>query len=277
MLLRIIITLFFLITFQTKVKAQDINNNAKLWYSTYVYKKLNKKFYLDNYLLLGFNVQSHAFSFVQNEVNLNYRVNRKIEFNIGGAIYFYNWNKSYKTVYSNTISRLGTINFNRFQAGITYKSKLSKSLRLKHNLGVQSYFPSLEKYQTRFGYGAKLSYYKRRIPLDFSPFLQYNIYYYINGVPLIYYNENGTFETFKSSNGLHRQRLKLGFRIKPFKKHKNIATTFYTSYQEEMNLNEWGSRPLNYTRPLPHNNKQQIYYQFNNYLVYGFQMNIILN
>ncbi len=255
--------------------AQDLLQGNKNWYSTYLFCKLNKRFFLDDYLLVGFDTQGHKFSFVQNDLALNYKLTSKLTTFVGVANYIYKWQPTYNGVYDIPVSRIGTISFLRASVGFKYKSHFLKNFEMDQSLAFQSYYPSLEKYQSRIAYSNQISYARKKTPWSLSPFAQVGLYYYLNGIPSIYYDNDGQMSGYYSADGLHRMRLKFGLKMKPFKNHSNFGVILYYCVQKEFNFNKLGGHLLNTSRNLPISEKQTIVYPFNNYNIYGVQLNYI--
>lgn len=257
--------------------SQDLSQDQKLWYSSYLYFKLNNKFFVDDYILNGYNAQGHSFSFVQNDLNLNYRITKKMTVFTGMANYIYQWNSIYNQSYAGPISRLGTISYLRGNIGLKFKCKIFKTFEMDQSLAFQTYYPSLEKYQSRVSYSNQLSFVKKGTPLSFSPFVQMGLFYYLNGIPSIYYDKDGNYEGYYSSNGIHRIRLKFGLKMKPFKKQDKFGMVLYYCIQKEININGFGGHDLNTSRPAPITTPQTINYPFNNYNILGVQFNFIFS
>ena len=267
--------LFFFLSF--KLFSQDLLDGDKVWYSTYLNKKINKRFYVDDYFLVAFNGARHSFSFVQNDLALNFRVNRFTNISMMYSRSMYNWNKSYKNVYSQSITALNTIDFNRFALGINHTLRLSPKLRLKQYFNVQYYFPQLEKYQFRFKYDAKISYSFKKTKFRFRPFITQSLFYYLNGIPAFYYTESGGIGDYSSPNGIHRSRTKIGVSFRPIKKVKNFSIVAYYTMQKEFNIKGFGN-DLNIHQPISSNgvNPSRVVYPFNSYNVFGLQFNVFL-
>lgn len=257
--------------------SQDLSQDQKLWYSSYLYFKINNKFFIDDYILNGYNAQGHSFSFVQNDLNLNYRITKKLIVYTGIANYIYKWSSIYNQSYAGSISRFGTISYLRGNIGLKLKLKLGKILEMDQSLAFQSYYPSLEKYQSRVAYSNQLSFAKRGTPLSFSPFVQFGLFYYLNGIPSIYYDKDGNYDGYYSADGLHRMRFKFGVKMKPFKKQDNFGIVLYYCIQKEFNIDGIGGHDLNTSRPVPLTSSQTINYPFNNYNILGVQFNFIFN
>lgn len=263
------------------VFSQDVLDGSKVWYSSYLYHKLNKKIYIDDYLLVSFNALQHSFSFLQNDLSINYELSKK------SAIYFtysramYNWTPAYKDLYVQPITSFNTIDFNRLAIGGKYDIKFKKYWKLDQDLSAQFYFPQLEKYQSRFTYDVKIAFKSKKMPLQLSPFITESIFYYQNGIPTFYYNEDGSLGDYKSPNGFHRIRTKFGLSFHPVKTIKKLGVIVYYSMQKEFNIPGLGN-DLNISSPgnsgdvqkvtLP----QRVIYPFNDYNVFGIQLNLFL-
>ena len=210
MINRILIILF--LSFQTLIFAQDINGEKKFEYSSYLYFKVNKKIYIDNFNLMCFDSRRHIFNFMQNDLTFNYKLTKQFILMFGDALYINNWSPQYNQAYRNKIY-LGAIYFNRPTIGVKYIFKFNKKLELEENMTFQYFTPSMEKYHSRITLGSKLSYDNRKWPLEFEPFAQMILYYYLGGESMMYYKDDGSYDGYYSPNGLHRYRFRLGFKI----------------------------------------------------------------
>ena len=215
------------------------------------------------------------------DLSINYKLNPKQSIYAGYTQSFYKWQPFYDK-YNKTISPLQTISFNRIFAGYKYRLNIISRLRLRNNFGVQYYLTQLEKYQLRFTYKGKLYWYDKNLPMKLKPFIQTSLYYYQGGIPIIYYDNQGNIDSFKSPNGLHRYRLKFGISLKPVKKVKQLGITIYYAIQQEFNLKGFGN-DLNVVRPgttadIAYSFTPQVSgvkYPFNNFNILGFQINFI--
>lgn len=272
----ILITIIF--TFNTvKMMAQDLTQDQKIWYSSYVLLKINKKIYLDNYLLNGYNAEGHKFSFIQNDFALNYKFSKKFIAFVGVANYFYKWSSIYNQSYSGSISKMGTISYIRGSVGLKFKFHFLKNFEMDQSIGFQSYYPSLEKYQSRIVYNNQISFSHKKLPLKLTPYAQIGLFYYLNGTPSLYYTNQGEYDGYYSSTGLHRMRVKLGVKMKPIKSNDHFGVSIYYCFQNEFNLNSLGGHPLNTSRNVPNVSSQTIIYPFNNYNIVGVQFNYIFS
>lgn len=274
--MRKIIVVIFLVFFLNPLFSQDIFEGNKIWYSNYLHKKLNQKVYFTNYLLFSFNTNPHSFSFLQNDLAANYTLSKKVSINFAYSYAMYNWTKAYLSAYDQRISYLNTIGFNRISLGGSYEFKFKRFWKLDQDFAAQLYFPQLEKYQYRFEYSMKLSFKESKTQFRITPFIQGSLYYYLNGVPIYYYTDAGDVGDYKSPNGLHRYRTKFGITFRPLKNRRKISMVIYYCMQKEFNIRGIGN-DLNVTSPAGGSmNSRNIVYPFNNYNIYGIQLNLFL-
>ncbi len=270
---RSVLSLLLIFLVFSQLTAQDLSGEKKFEYSSYLYFKVNKKIYIDNFNLMCFDSRRHIFNFMQNDLTFNYKVTKTFILMFGDAIYINNWSPQYLKAYRNQIS-LGAIYFHRPTIGAKYKFNFTKRLELEENVTFQYFTPSMEKYHSRITLGSKLSYDNRKWPLEFEPFAQMILYYYLNGEPINYYNSEGGLDGYYSPNGLHRYRYRLGFKIKPVKAWKKFDLMLYVAGQKEFNLPGLGGHNINYTTPTKDlADKQSTSLPFNDYSILGFQLN----
>lgn len=258
--------------------SQDLLDGNKIWYSSYLNKKINQRIYLDDYLLIGFNGTGHSFSFYQNDLALNYRQNRFLTFVFMYSFSAYNWNLSYKNTYIQPITSFNTINFNRFALGMNYDYHFNKQLKVKQYLTFQYYIPSLEKYQARIKYDARLSYQIKKSKHRIKPFITQSFFYYLNGRPNFYYSTDGSIDRYASPNGIHRSRTKIGVSFRPLKDMKKLYFVAYYTIQKEFNMRNYGN-DLNILQPSSSSSNlspSKTIIPFNSYNIYGFQVNYFL-
>jgi hypothetical protein len=274
--IRSIVLLTFLLNCTT-VTSQDLTQDQKIWYSTYLFFKINKKMYVDDYLLNGYDANKHTFSFIQNDLTFHYKLKKNFSAYVGFANYFYKWNSSYNRSYSGSISKLGTMSFFRGSLGLKYKFTFLKKFEMDQTLGFQAYYPSLDKYQSRIIYNNQISFSHKKLPLNLTPYAQIGLFYYLNGRPTLYYNDEGDFEGYYSPNGLHRVRYKFGIKFKPIKGNTKFGVSLYYSIQKEFNTDILGGHALNASRRTNMETQQEIDNPFNNYNILGIQLNFILS
>lgn len=244
------------------------NQTTRPWYSSYLHKKINHRWSVDNFNLLATRSTNHEFWLAQFNVGVNYRLDRFYTLSFGYGQSLYKWSPWWRRHYDREAGAFGSINFHTISLGIKRTDRLSKSLMLTNRLIMQQYFPRFEKYQTRFQYNVKLSYRRRNLPGHLRPFVQGAIYYYLNGVPLEYYESGINSAVRESPNGFHRLRFRIGANIRPIASNKRLSLVIYYGINKEFNLNGWG-RPINYAREDGDRPK----YPFNNFEILGVQIN----
>ena len=267
--------LLFFLLFTSGSIAQDLTGEKKFEYSSYLYFKVNKKIYIDNFNLMCFDSRRHIFNFMQNDLTFNFKINKRLILMLGDAIYANNWSPQYLKAYPNKIA-FGAIFFNRPTIGIKYKYNFTRKLELEENMTFQYFTPSMEKYHARITLGSKLTYDNKKWPLEFEPFTQIILYYYLGGEPMLYYSDDGSFDGYYSPNGLHRYRFRLGFKIKPVKAWKNLDLMLYVAGQKEYNIPWLGGHDINFSTPTQGlTDKQRTSLPFNDYSILGFQINYV--
>lgn len=274
--MKYILILLLLISLNTH--SQDLLDGNKIWYSSYLHKKVNQRFYISDYTLMGFNGRAHSFSFFQNDIALNYRQNRFLSFVFMYSFSTYNWISSYKNTYKQPITFFNTINFNRLALGVNYDFHINKQLKLKQYLTFQFYIPRLEKYQARIKYDARLSYQLKESKHRIKPFIIQSYFYYLNGRPNLYYNADGSIDKYASPNGIHRSRTKLGISFRPLKNVKKLYLVPYFTIQKEFNIKNFGN-DLNILQPSSLSSTlspTRTVIPFNSYNIYGIQINYFL-
>ena len=272
------ILFLYLLSSTLFISAQDLTDELKIEYSSYLYFRVNKKMYIDNFNLSCFSAAHHNYNFMQNETNFNYKITKKFILLLGDAIYLNKWTPSYQYAYNTDINPLGTILFHRPTLGFRFKFEPFKYGEFEETMTYQFFTPSLEKYQSRITFGSKFSYDNPNSFLGFEPFTQIIYYYYLNGEPVPYYNENGYYDGYYSPNGLHRYRFRLGFKIKPSAVWDKFDFMLYFAAQKEFNALWLGGHPLNYARAnQPIDTKQKTYLPYNNYNIVGIQVNYVFD
>jgi hypothetical protein len=212
---------------------------------------------------------------MQNDLTFNYKLTKQFILMLGDALYINNWSPQYNQAYRNKIY-LGAIYFNRPTIGLKYIFKFNKRLELEENMTFQYFTPSMEKYHSRITLGSKISYDNRKWPLEFEPFAQMILYYYLGGESMMYYHDDGSYDGYYSPNGLHRYRFRLGFKIKPVKALKRLDLMLYLAGQKEFNVPWLGGHDINFSTPSQGlTDRQRTNLAFNDYSILGFQLNYV--
>lgn len=258
--MKITYTLFFISFFVAKGLSQDLNSNVNHRYGfnlDYKFNKFNKKIKLQTGFISAFNSRSYDPFFYQFKLGLDYRFNKRF---------------SGKVFYKPILLKGNTKDswHDRFGTSASYRSKLF-GLPLKNTITAEGFFPKFNKYQFRFVYSIRLNFKNNFLPLRATPYISYQLYYYLNGNPLDYYDDSG--ETLLASNppnGLHRYRIGTGVR---FRAKKRLYVTLYYVWQEEFNTTFQDYRQLN----ILNKNQTSIRYPFNDYQVLGVSVSYTLS
>ncbi len=231
------------------IEAQDLESDFFHFYSYNFDYKLNQKVHLKAGELFSFKSDSYELQFTLFKLGGTYRFSKRI------STEFY-----YKPMLFK--GSTGDIWYHRLSALLNYRSTLF-SLPLKNTLTAESYSPRFKKYGYRFIYSIKLYFKNNFLPLRATPYIKYQLYYYLGGKPLNYWDENGeTLLARNAPNDFHRYRLGTGVRFRPA---SHFYITLYYIWQEEFNTTFTKNRQLNIL------NKSQtaIKYAFNDYQVLG--------
>ena len=234
------------------IQAQDAEADFNSYFSYNVDYRLNKKTKLKFGQLIAFKYQPFDFQYSQMKFGIAHRVTKKT------TVDFY-----YKPMYfkGNTLSRW----YHRLSTSISKSSKLF-SLPLKNTITAEWHFPKLQKYQYRFIYTLKYSFKNKILPLRATPYIKYQLYYYLGGKPLDYFDETGEVLVARQSpDDFHRYRIGGGIRFRPA---KYFYVTLYYIWQEEFNTKLTTNRSIN----ILNNSQTAIKYPFNDYQVVGLSL-----
>lgn len=271
-LLLIIVQLLFLQAYAQVTNEQL--GGTKVWYSNYLHKRLNQRFAIDNFSMLGLRSVEHRFGFFQTDLGVRFRFNRIWSVRAGYGLILFKHNNWWKKRYKVDPKALNSVVFQNLSFEVSRTDRPGRYLKIKQKLVGQAYIPKFEKYQLRFQYVLKLSYRRSNLPLKMKPFIQGAVYYYQNGAPIVYKNENKVMVNYGTPNGIHRFRIKGGINFKPFKGKRLPSFSLYYAYNREFNIDGFG-RDLNVTRISP-KGKKRIVNRFNNFGIIGLQMNWFL-
>ncbi len=250
-----IVLLGFVLVAQNML-AQDVPSRFLHFYSYNFDYKINKKIKLRAGELFSFNSETYRMDFTQ--------------FKLGGTYY---WNKKWSSdlLYKPMLFKGTTkdIWYHRLSANLTHRSKLFE-LPFKNSITAEVFSPSPRKHKYRFIYTAKLSFKNKVLPLRATPYLKYQLYYYLGGEKVDYYDETGTqLLATNSPDGFHRYRIGAGVRFRPAKK---FYVTLYYIWQEEFNMKSSNNRELN----ILNQSQTRIVNPFNDYQVLGLSLSYSL-
>ncbi len=249
----------------------DVTNEIKPFYSVYLNKKINYRWSVDIYSLAAMKSMSHDFWLAQFNLGAKYKINRFYTFGFGYGISLYKYSIWWDSHYPQKPNFLNTVTFHTISAEIRRNDNLGRSLRLSNRLIVQQYIPRFEKYQTRIQYNVKLSYRRGNLPIALKPFVQGALYFYLNGEPISYYDDNFNLVEVAPPNGFHRYRVRFGTSFRPVPKYKKLSIVLYFALNREFNFS-WLGKDINVPNP-PQNGVIYTSYQFNNYNILGAQVN----
>lgn len=252
-------------------EGDDVQENSiKPFYSTYVNLKLSQRWSIDNYTLLAMRSPKQKFWLVQSSIGVNFRINRIYTASLGYGHALYKHTPWWDEHYPQKPNFLNTVSFHTLSLGLKRSDRLGEKLRITNRIIVQQYMPKFEKYQMRFQYNMKLGYRKNDLPIKLKPFVQGAIYYYFNGVPITYFDEDTETERDASPNGFHRFRLRVGTSFRPIPKNKRLSVVLSLGLNQEFNINGLGNNL--------HVDSEDgnTVYPFNSYTFAGLQLNYFL-
>lgn len=253
----------------------DAPNEGKAWYGLSLSKKLNSRWSLQNFSLLGTRSFRHDFWFFQNDLAVHFNVNRLVRVSLGYGHTLYRYSSWWRRHYPQQPNFMNALSFHSLSAAIERRWDIGRKFRLTNDLIIRYYVPRFEKYETRLHYTVRFGYRKRDLPLGMKPFLQGAVYYYLNGEKTNYYDENFNRTSYASPDGVHRFRGKVGLNFRPAKEARGFSITLYYGINREFNMKGAG-KDLNVTHPSATGRTLLITNPFNNYDIAGLQFGISL-
>lgn len=197
------------------LSAQDLTDNLKIWNSASVSYKINPDFKVGLSQLFAFNLSPTTYSFSQTRLGLSYKIKSRIYAEGGYVRGLFNESNALRRQNAKA-GWFNTLVVDRVYGNFSYKHDIVKRLSLKHEFEFQYFFPDIEKFKTRSIYSARISYNIRKTSL--TPYFENQLSYYAGGTRI--------------SNGIKRNRAKLGLSFKPLK-DVPVSTTLYYMYQDE--------------------------------------------
>lgn len=233
------------------VKSQDLAHGFKLWGSAGLDWQINDKFSLKYAHLRGYNAQPTKLQFTQQDLEVLFKTGKLLTIGLG-----------FKATFLKN-SGLFQLN-NRIYNELVFRHKFIK-LPMKHTVTSEFYFPRYPKYKYRFFYSLNYYFKNNFLPYKMTPYLKGEIYYYMGGAKISYYDNNSAFIIRQAPNDFHRYRFGGGITSKPF---PFMRATLYYLWQQEFNTNLTQNRGLNVL------SKDKTYYKqpFNNYSVIGLEL-----
>ncbi|NCO63747.1 MAG: DUF2490 domain-containing protein [Flavobacteriales bacterium] len=197
------------------LSAQDLTNNLKSWNSVSVSYKIDSNFKAKFSQLFAFNLSPTNYSFSQTGIGLSYKIKKNIYIEGGYVRGLFNESNALRRQNA-TAGWFNTLAVDRVYGNFSYKHDIVKRVSLKHEFEFQYFFPDIEKFKSRSIYSARIAYNIRSSSV--TPYLENQLFYYAGGTIL--------------SNGIKRNRIKLGLSFKPLK-DVPVSTTLYYMYQDE--------------------------------------------
>lgn len=272
----LLLLIFLCLLSAAPLSAQDVPPGFKNWAGTGLNIRLNRETTIRVSQLTAFNTDPYGFQFTQGNASVSRNLGER--WNLEGG-YARSWFKSKDQIKT----------YNRLFAEGDLKTTLG-SVKMKHSLRGEWHFPQLRKYRFRFIYSNKVSMRFKELPGRPQPFIRQQLYYYLAGRNVTYYDveneeefeegeegeEEEEFEGGESAgflsqpaNGLHRYRLTLGVR---FRLAKRLYATAFYAWQREFNTPFFPERHLN----VPNQSGTKVQAPFNNYSLVGLSLNYTL-
>lgn len=253
----------FLVTLQ-QIQAQDQPPGFKNWASLAVKVRTSDKLTISYSHLtgmstnVGLNNQSYALYFIQGNLGFNLRTGKKTDIQLG-----------YKANILG-LSAVSTTNlYNRFYVQGTGRANIFNMLS-KHTFTMEWHFPQLRKYRYRAIYTFRYFIDNDFLPWKMKPYIKAQLYYYLDGKSISYYDDTGKKLASRSPNDLHRYRFGAGLYMKPL---KQLRMSVYYLWQQEFNTFLTRNRDLN----VPSKSGKSIKAPFNNYSVLGISLTWKIN
>tara|TARA_R110002126_G_scaffold9856_1_gene44238 strand:+ start:402 stop:1115 length:714 start_codon:yes stop_codon:yes gene_type:complete len=196
------------------INSQDLTDNLKVWSGISLKYGISENLDVKFSQLFSHNVSPTAFSFAQSKLALSYKIKRRTYVETGYVSGLFNDSRSLRDQGVNTVM-FNKLAIGRIYANFSFKHDIVKRLSLRHKPEIQYFFTSLEKYQVRAIYAARLSYNVRRSSL--APYLENQFFYYTGG---------------DISSGIKRYRLKPGVNFKPFEDFPMGVSIYYIIQKE---------------------------------------------
>lgn len=233
------------------VQAQDLAPGFKLWGSVGFDWEINNKVSLKYTQLVGFNAQPAKLQILQPDLEFLYKTGKLLTIGLG-----------YKAAF---LKNSGQFQLNnRIYNELVFRHKFLK-LPMKHTITSEFYFPRYPKYKYRFFYSLNYYFKNKFLPFKMTPYVKGEIYYYLGGANISYYDNNSDLIVKQAPNDFHRYRVGGGITSKPF---PFIRATIYYLWQQEFNTNLTQNRDINVL------SKNKTFYKqpFNNYSVIGLEL-----
>ena len=235
------------LAFCHSASAQDLPTGFKNWFSLGTDLEVNKKLDIEISELNCFNTGPMVLQFTQLSLGASYKLGKRTYLLSGIEQFHFRSGSNYNL-------------YHKASAGLLLR-KLAR-LPIKQSLEAEWFFPRQKKHRLRGIYTVSYSLKNDFLPLHGRPFIKGQVYYYLGGAPLTYYDGNGDQIAYQSPNDLHRYRLTGGLSLRPI---KYLTLAIYYVWNKEFNTGLFDKRALN----IPSKDGTRTKYAFNDYSVLG--------
>ncbi len=214
------ILLFILSLSILNINAQADETDALMfWHSIGMSSPMGEKMKFKLSLLNSLRMDRGEYNFLQPKVGFAFDVGRRQNIELG-----------FKPIISLTRDQM----FNpRFYIAYNRSVKLNTFFRMTNELTFEHNTQEYGKFKQRIYYDMGFYYRNLNLPLKLRPYTQMSLYYYLNGRPLQYYDNEGIPTEELKPNGLHALRYNLGVKIYPT---NVISMSFNYKGQREFNI-----------------------------------------
>ncbi len=249
--------LFLFVLFSVQVvHAQDLPLGLKNYYNLGLDMRLSKRWTARVKQLYGFDVRpNYQLRLLLNTLSVEYRLNRSVRVEL-----------AYRPMYFRGNTRF--LWYHRISARTSHSQRLG-NFRWKNSMTAEWFFPQQVKYKYRF-IGTSRLYFPAIHFWRARPYVQGQLYYYLDGKPLKYYDDNGEWLVTQAPNDFHRARFSVGMRFRP---SKVLRLSLYATLQKEFNTNFTKNRDIN----VPNKSGSKIRYAFNDYTIIGASLSFRLD
>ncbi len=250
------LALFWAFAQMPSLQAQDLPPGFKTYYNLGMDMRLSKRWTARVKQLYGFEIDSSYYlKLLLNTASFEYRPSKNTRVEV-----------AYRPMYFRGNTRF--LWYHRISLKASQRLRLDK-FSWKNSLTAEWFFPIQPKYEYRFILASRL-YGPSVLPWKGKPYLQGQLYYYLNGKPLKYYDENGDWVVTQSPNDFHRYRISIGARFRPT---RSLRLSIYYTLQREFNTGLTQNRDIN----VPNRSGSKIRYAFNDYSVLGLSLTFKLD
>lgn len=228
------------------LNAQDFSNNHKIFGTTSIHYKLNKKSRVSVAYTNIYELDQRFTSFNQFGLRYRHRLGLRSYFHLKGDLI--------------RLKQFDSTSFqdhSKISAAYTHSFRLSK-FSLSNGVFAELFLPGFNKYQSRFIYEIGLTYNNKKWPFRLRPYTKFKIYYYQGGNYLSYYDDVGDLIALKAPNDFHRWRWYSGIKFRVLKS-LNMSLSYF--WNEELNFQLNKNSNIN----IYNKDKSAIVYPFNSY------------